>query len=432
MTYEQALEIINSQIRVGKEPALDRIYKLLAKLGNPQDKLRFVHVGGTNGKGTTCTLIASALTESGLKVGLYTSPYVIDFRERFQIGDEMIPKNELTEIVEKIAPIAEEMRTNGDTIGQFEFITAVAFEWFLAQKCDIVVLEVGIGGRFDATNVIQKPEVAVITSISKDHTEMLGDTIPKIAFEKAGIIKPRGEVVLYPLQENEAVGVIETACLERNARLTIPDLSTLQIEKEEIFGTHFIYRNKALFTPFMGKHQVHNAVTAYEALQILKKSGFALTDEQILQGFSKAFIPARMEILARKPLILLDGGHNVGFAKALKEVILQLPKTQKRTAVFGMMKDKDSKAALGILAPLFDKMIMTSAAMPRAQKPDELKREAQVWCKDILAAESQQEALQEAFRDWQNGSAIIICGSFYLAGEVRTTILNHFNKNLEK
>lgn len=189
MTYEEALQKINSRLRFGIKPGLERIEALCKKLGDPQKKPRFVHVAGTNGKGTTCTLIASVLTAAGYRTGLYTSPYVLDFRERFRIDGEMIPEAELIEEVKRVSPVADELEAAGDTVTEFEFITALAFDWFAQRDCDFVVLEVGLGGRFDATNIIDTPEAAAIASISLDHTAILGDTYAKIAFEKAGIIK---------------------------------------------------------------------------------------------------------------------------------------------------------------------------------------------------------------------------------------------------
>ena len=229
MTYEEALQKINSRLRFGIKPGLERIEALCKKLGDPQKKPRFVHVAGTNGKGTTCTLIASVLTAAGYRTGLYTSPYVLDFRERFRIDGEMIPEAELIEEVKRVSPVADELEAAGDTVTEFEFITALAFDWFAQRDCDFVVLEVGLGGRFDATNIIDTPEAAAIASISLDHTAILGDTYAKIAFEKAGIIKKGGDVVLYPVQDPSVFETIESACNERGAHLHIPDEKNMQV-----------------------------------------------------------------------------------------------------------------------------------------------------------------------------------------------------------
>lgn len=428
MTYSEALRWISSQVRLGENPALDRIKKLLNIMGNPQDKLKFVHVGGTNGKGTTCTMVASVLSESGYKTGLFTSPYVIDFRERFQINGEMIAEDELAKITEKVKPIADKMRENGDTLGQFECITAIAFEWFLAQKCDVVVLEVGIGGRFDATNVIKDPLVSVITSISKDHTDMLGDTIEKIAFEKAGIIKENSPVVLYPVQEKEVAELIKNVCNERKSNLIIPNLSKLNILEEDISGSRFAYESAELNIPFAGKHQIYNAITAYEVLTILEEKDFNITLDNIKIGLSKAFIPARMEVLSRNPFFIIDGGHNYGCATALRKVIKELLDKENIVAVFGMMNDKDSKKTLEVLAPLFSKIILTKPADARSMSAKELEVQAKKFCDNLVITENSIDATRLAFDDWGKGKDVVVCGSFYLASEIREIIIKKLKK----
>ena len=258
MTNEEALAKINSRLTFGMKPGLRRIKELLGELGDPQKQLKFAHVAGTNGKGTTCALLSSALREAGYTVGLYTSPYVEDFRERFQIGGEKISPQELVEEVELLSPIAEAHDAAGDTVTEFEFITALAFHWFARRKCDIVVLEVGLGGRFDATNAIDAPEVAVIASISLDHTAILGDTLEQIAFEKAGIVKPGGRLVLYPWQGPGVVETISRICGERGAQLLFPQRE-YKILEESLSGTTFQAGGETLRTPFLGEHQVRNA-----------------------------------------------------------------------------------------------------------------------------------------------------------------------------
>lgn len=423
MTYEQAMEKVNHRLRFGIKPGLERISALLEKLGNPQKQLKFVHVAGTNGKGTTCTLIAGALKAAGYRTGLYTSPYVLEFRERFQIDGKMIPEEELIQQVQVVSAAADEMEAKGETITEFEFITALALRWFAHRKCDIVVLEVGMGGRFDATNVIDVPEVAAVASISLDHTAVLGDTVGQIAFEKAGIIKPGGTVVCYPDQKPEALLVLEEAAKERGANFRLAQLSMVKEQERSIYGTLLLYRAEPLLVPFVGQHQVKNAVTALTALEVLQEKGWKISMRAIQEGFAQARIPARMEILGRDPLILLDGGHNPGCAAALRDVLTQHLSGKKLVAVMGMMADKDSRTALSILAPLFSAVRTLRPENPRSLSAEELAEEAAVWCEDSQPCQEGAQALAEAEKLAGEDGAVIVCGSFYLAAEVRPMLL---------
>lgn len=423
MTYEQAMEKVNHRLRFGIKPGLERISALLEKLGNPQKQLKFVHVAGTNGKGTTCTLIAGALKAAGYRTGLYTSPYVLEFRERFQIDGKMIPEEELIQQVQVVSAAADEMEAKGETITEFEFITALALRWFAHRKCDIVVLEVGMGGRFDATNVIDVPEVAAVASISLDHTAVLGDTVGQIAFEKAGIIKPGGTVVCYPDQKPEALLVLEEAAKERGANFRLAQLSMVKEQERSIYGTLLLYRAEPLLVPFVGQHQVKNAVTALTALEVLQEKGWKISLRAIQEGFAQARIPARMEILGRDPLILLDGGHNPGCAAALRDVLTQHLSGKKLVAVMGMMADKDSRTALSILAPLFSAVRTLRPENPRSLSAEELAEEAAVWCEDSQPCQEGAQALAEAEKLAGEDGAVIVCGSFYLAAEVRPMLL---------
>ena len=415
MTYEEAMEKVNHRLRFGIKPGLERVSALLEKLGNPQKKLKFVHVAGTNGKGTTCTLIASTLKAAGYRTGLYTSPYVLEFRERFQIDGKMIPQEELVEQVQAVSAVADEMEASGESITEFEFITALAFHWFAQRECDIVVLEVGMGGRFDATNVIDTPEAAAIASISLDHTAVLGDTVEQIAFEKAGIIKSSGTVVCYPDQQPSAQAVLEKAARERGADFRLAQLS---IVKEQEIGLHSVRGGS-----IVGEHQVKNAVTALTALEVLQEKGWSISTRAIQEGFAQARIPARMEILGRDPLILLDGGHNPGCAAALREVLTQHLSGKKLVAVMGMMADKDSRTALSILAPLFSAVRTLKPENPRSLSAEELAAEAATWCSDSQPCTDRLRAVEEAKQLAGEDGAVIICGSFYLAAEVRPLLL---------
>ena len=430
MTNEEALAKINGRLTFGMKPGLRRIKQLLEELGDPQKKLKFVHVAGTNGKGTTCALTASVLRQAGYTVGLYTSPYVEDFRERFQINGEMIPPEELAQEVELLSPIAEAHDAVGDTVTEFEFITALAFHWFARRQCDIVVLEVGMGGRFDATNVIDVPEVAAIMSISLDHTAILGSTLEKIAFEKAGIVKAGGRLVLYPDQAPEVTQELEQICQERQVELFRPDLSQVEEGERSIGGTAFTvagtrWGDVALRTPFLGEHQVKNAVTALKVLEVLAGRGWPVTPQAVAAGFEKAFIPARMEVISQQPLVLLDGGHNPGCSQALRQALEEFV-PQRKVAIMGVMADKDSRGELQVLGPLFSQIVTVAPEGHRAMPAQQLAQIAQEFCPKVVPAGSCREALAVAARAMKQDAALIVCGSFYLAGEIREMLKGKF------
>lgn len=429
MTYEDVLERVNGKLRFGTKPGLDRIQRVLTQLGNPERELKFVHVAGTNGKGSCCTLLSSVLIESGYKTGLFTSPYVLDFRERFQIDGEMISKAETAQMATEVLQAVQLTERDGDFVTEFEFITAMAFFWFRQKGCDIVVLEVGLGGRLDTTNVISVPEAAVIMSVSLDHTAILGDSLEQIAGEKAGIIKKNGTVVLYPEQDPVVQQVLEDACSAMEASRKIPQLEAIERLKCDIFGTAFRYRGIALRTPFLGTHQVKNAVTAYETIDVLRKKGFQITDAQIAEGMRKARIPARMEILSAQPLILLDGGHNPGCALALAQAMKVHMQDKKRIGVIGMMRDKDYDTYLRIVAPQFERLITVAPDMPRALPAEELAECAAKYIKHVHSAANISQAVQELNRFCAEGSnhAAVICGSFFLASEIRPCIIMEKN-----
>lgn len=432
MTYEEAVQKINSRLRFGIKPGLEQIGRLMKELGNPQDRLKFVHVAGTNGKGTTCTLISSILRKAGYRTGLYTSPYVTDFRERFQIDGEMIPQQELMEELDKVYPAVERLAGEGIVITEFELITAIAFQWFSDRDCDVVVLEVGLGGRFDATNIIKPPLAAVITSISLDHTAILGDTVEQIAFEKCGILKPGSSAVLYPDQKPEVIGVVKKIAAERGCKLTIPELSEIRETGTDLYGVDLEYQGMKLRLPFIGAHQEKNALTALTAVRILRERGLDISDQAVQDGFSSARIPARMEIFDGAPLVLLDGGHNPGCAVALADVLRKYLPGRKLVAVMGMMADKDSRTALSILAPLFSAVLTLAPDNPRSLPAEELADRAREFCPDCRAMKDRALALDTA-RDLAGPKgAVIVCGSFYLAGELRPYLENRSDFPAEK
>ena len=307
MTYEQTLERIHAFPRFGGSPGVERVRKLLAQLGNPQDRLKYIHVAGTNGKGSTCAMIASVLQKAGYRTGLFTSPFLSDFCERIRVDAEKIPRESLVEITEGVLPVAQGLIENGEALTEFDFTTALGFLWFARQQCDFVVLEVGLGGRNDATNVIGTPLVSVITSISLDHTSVLGDTVEQIAAEKAGIIKPYGVTVAYGDQLPGAMEVIRRAAMKQHNRLVEAAPSVLSVVSSGLHGTELRYEGLSLHLPLLGEYQVKNAATALAALSVVQEHGYSIPDQALMEGFAAVRFPARMELLSENPLVFLDG-----------------------------------------------------------------------------------------------------------------------------
>lgn len=423
MTPTEAIEYIHSRLTFGIHPGMERIKALCTALGNPQDELRFVHVAGTNGKGSTSTMIAGMLTCAGYKTGLFTSPYVIDFRERMQINGEMIPPDELASVVERVKTACDELDKRGIIATEFETLTAAAFLWYKERKCDVVVLEVGLGGLLDSTNIIKTPLVSVITSISTDHTAVLGNTISEISAQKCGIIKPNGVTVVYPEQFPDALRVIkETAAREHN-KLVSPDMSACRVVDETIRGTDIVYDSLNLHIPFAGDHMIKNALTAVTAV---RECGLNVSNGAIERGISAAVMPARMELIGDR--VILDGGHNEGCASALR-TFLERFTDGRRVAVCALMGDKDCDTYLRLIAPLFEKMYLTAPDNPRSMRPEALSTLADKYCADCIPVSDPIEACRAAADDIkQNGGTLVVCGSFYLAGKVRGYLLK--NKNI--
>lgn len=424
MNCTQAIEYIHSLEKFGIKPGLERIKALCELLGNPQDKLKVIHVAGTNGKGSTSTMISNILIKNGFKTGLYISPYVTDFRERIQLNGNMIEHSELAECVEKVKAAVDILLEKGEQTTEFEALTATAFVYFEKKKCDYVVLEVGLGGRFDATNVIKAPFVSVIASISLDHTAILGDTVEKIAAEKCGIIKFGAETVVYPFQEPEAMKVIEDTCSMRCNTLRIPDIKKLETGKESIEGTEVCYDGIDYLLPLAGEHMIYNSITAIEAVRSLSRFGVNVSDDIITAGIEASVMPARMELIKKKPVIILDGGHNEGCANALAAYIRNHLSNKRIIMVSSMMADKDYLSYLKTVAPFASVFIAAKADVPRALSSDELCETAKAFCSDCYSISDPIKAIQAAGNITEKDDAMIVCGSFYLAGEVRDNLLN--------
>lgn len=419
MNYNEALNFIHSRDRFGSRPGMERIEALCNAFDNPQDKLKFVHVAGTNGKGSTCHMIASVLKESGYKVGMFTSPFVVDFRERIQINGEMIPENDLAEVISEVKPVVEKLSKEGIEPTEFEIITVTAFLYFLKQSCDIVVLEVGLGGLLDSTNIIKKSEVSVITSISLDHTKILGDTLLKIAEQKCGIFKEGGNVVGYPQPDFAVERFIKDKAKEKNCNYYPHELSKIRLVREEIDGSTVIYAGCSFKIPLTGKHQLYNFATAVAAINVLKQNGWNITYKSLIDGISKVKVPARTEIVSHSPLTIIDGGHNAEGVDALCNTLVKFCANRKIIAVFGMMSDKDYGYAVKRLAPLCERIYTTEASNPRTLDAKSLAKEAKQYCKKVKPEPNPEKAVNKAFKKAKDDDVVLVCGSLYLASDVK-------------
>lgn len=426
MNYTETLSWIHGTERFGSRLGLGRMGRLLHRMGDPHLKVPFIHVAGTNGKGSTTTLIASALTAGGFKTGKFISPYILEFRERMQIDGQMIPEETLAALATRLRPIAEEFKAAGDPVTEFELVTVLGLCWFAEQNCDIAVLEVGLGGRLDATNIIPPPVVAVITCIDYDHTAILGDTLSAIAGEKCGIVKRGSTVISYPDQAGEALAVIRRRAAEENDPLLLPDLSQLTVLSSGLCGSRFCYRGEKYSIPLPGPHQVLNAVTALEALKALSDTRFAVSPQEIAAGFAAARFPARLELLRQSPPVLLDGAHNPNGGRALCDAVKSLG-LHDLTAVVGMLRDKDCLPVLQMMAPYCARMIVTTVPNPRSYPAEVFAGLARSVCPRVTVCPDCQEAARLALAEGENG--VLVFGSLYLASAVRPVMLAETEKN---
>jgi len=416
MDYKEALTFIHGTRWLGSKLGLRRVGLLLERMGNPQNKLRFIHVAGTNGKGSTCTMIHRILMDAGYKTGLFISPYVLEFCERIQINGEMIPGDELAKSIEAVKPCWDALNAEKETPTEFEVVTAAAMDYFMRMQCDVVVLEVGMGGRLDSTNIIDTPLCSVITSIGMDHMQYLGGTLSEIAAEKCGIIKPGGITVCSPGQQPEAMEVITATCKEQDNELVVPLTPT--VLKSGICGSDIEYGGMDMHIPLIGAHQIQNAVTAAEAVKAAAKSGLQVTGENIIAGISKTVFPARFEVLSKKPLVILDGAHNPASAKALADT-MKLLSGRNVHAVFCVMDDKDADSILGSVLPLCETVTVVDTDIPRAMSVSEMIGIAGKYCENTYVAGMLESAIIQPLAHVRDDDVILIFGSLYFAGKIR-------------
>ena len=416
MTGQQAVDLIHQEAWTGRKPGLSRTLELLDKVGNPHKRLKYVHITGTNGKGSTAAMVASALTAAGLKTGLSTSPHLWKFHERFQVDGEPIPDEALGRIAERVI---EAVRQMDDPATEFELMTAVGMLWFLEAGCDIVVLEVGLGGRLDSTNVIPAPEVAVITNIGLEHTAELGGTRALIAAEKAGIIKAGCNAILYH-QSQEVEEVVAGVCREWNVPLTLTAPEELDVLFDRLEGQTFIYRGRGPYhIPLLGEHQRYNAALALETLWTLRTRGWDISEEAVAQGLSDTVWPARMELVRRSPDIILDGGHNPQCMEALGRALGALYPGKKLIFLTGVLSDKDYHAMMGEILPLAKECFTITPDSERAMSAGALAEYLESRGAKATPCSSTQEGLDRALAAAGPQDVVCACGSLYMIGEVR-------------
>lgn len=407
----------------GHKPGLSRTRALLEALGNPQKRLHFVHIAGTNGKGSTAAMIAACLTAAGLRTGLFTSPYLNRFHERIQVDGIPISDEDLESVTDALRPAAEAM---ADVPTEFELITAAGLLHFARQRCDLVVLEVGLGGLLDSTNVIDTPEVALITALGMDHVRELGPTLPDIATAKAGIIKPGGDVVLYP-GTPETDAVITAACAGKGARLHPVDLSALTLRSRTLDGVVFDYGAlTALSLPLLGLYQPKNAATALTALTVLREKGWPVSGEAIRRGLARVVWPGRFELLRREPVFLLDGSHNPQGMAATAESLRTLFPGRRFVFLLSVMADKDIAAMLDLLCPLAHRFFTVAAHTPRVLPAGDLAALLRARGMSAVPCATIEEGVA---RTLETGQAACALGTLYFSGDVRRAFLSANRKD---
>ncbi len=428
MTYEQALNKIHSLDKFGSRPGLDRIEKLFEMLGDDLLSQKFIHVPGTNGKGSTCQMISRVLTESGLKTGLFISPYITDFLERIQINNEMISKNELADAVSYISPMLEKLNEQGIIITEFEFLTAVAFYIYKKNNCDIIVCETGLGGLLDSTNLIKRPLCSVITKIDLDHTAILGDTLELITEQKCGIIK-ENSITVTALQSEICEKIIKSTADDKNNKLYFASDVVLNNVKLSINGSQFSFCGTKLTLPLLGEHQIENAKTAIATLIALKENGLlSFSENDLIKGFEKAENPARFEVLSKSPVVVLDGAHNVNGMTAFKNATERFTE-ENRVLLVGMLKDKDVENSLSLIKDMFEVVVVTDVPNPRNYDCYELADVLKKHFKKVVISSVPTSAFDTAFAiAKENDYSLCICGSLYLAGELRPYIIEKVSK----
>ena len=425
-TFKEATDWLYSFQKFGMKPGLERITYITKRLGNPQDNYKIIHVGGTNGKGSVCRYLESILEQNSCKVGVYTSPHIQEITERITINKKQISKIELISVAEVVKPIVDEMMKNNEVPTFFEVFTAMAFQLFSEKNVDFAVIEVGLGGRFDATNIV-KPQVSVITNISLEHQDILGDKIEDIAFEKAGIIKQNIPVVTAV--KDKAFEVVDKVAEQKNSVINKIDASNWKRSNNNELGQEFFIggflNDYNVQTSILGGFQGENIALSIGAAEFLIKKGFDISKENIIEGVKFTVNKGRMEIVSYNPCILLDGAHNIGGANALVETIKNDFEYNKLILVIGILSDKNIKEILKTIVPIGDNIVLTKSKNLRACEPIDLKNKIEELGlhKPIVIKDDIVTAVKYAKSVAKKDDLVCITGSLFTVGEARDLLI---------
>lgn len=424
MNYEEAREYLDQVSKGGSVLGLDNMRELLKRLENPQDSLKFVHISGTNGKGSVLAYVSTVFKEAGYRTGRYISPTLFSYREKIQVNESFIGREDLARLTEEVKKAAEEMQNSGKGFPTiFEIETALAFLYFAEQKCDIVILETGLGGALDATNVIKTSVMEVITSISMDHMEFLGDTLGKIALQKAGIIKPHTSVV-SAVQDMEAMEVIRDVCRKKECVFDTVDQEQIKDISYGYEGQSFSYKDwKNIKISLMGSYQIKNAALALEAIEALRKLGYKLNDKAVYQGMKTAVWKGRFTVISKEPFIIMDGAHNQAAAEELVRSLKLYYPGKKFYYIFGMFRDKDYHQVIRLTAPLAEHIVtVETPENPRALPAEELKKAVAEVNPSVEAAGSLRMAVNQVMEQIDKDAVIVIFGSLSFLGEAEMAV----------
>lgn len=420
MTQEEAIAYIHSMVWDRSATGYEHAERLLEYMGHPERELKFIHIGGTNGKGSTAALLASVLQQAGYRTGLYTSPFIFHFSERIQIDGTPIAGEDLAAITQEVKTIVERHDLHPS---EFALICCIAFAYFKRQGCEIVVLEVGMGGAKDSTNVIPCPEVAVLTNIGLDHTEYLGETIEEIAETKAGILKRGGNAVIYPSGKS-VERILRRACCEKGIAYTIPDFQKIRVHERNLRGQRFSYEDyEDLFLPLTGNHQLCNGVMALCVISVLRTKGWQILPSAVRTGFQKVTWPGRFEVLSDRPVFIVDGGHNPQCMEVLADNIRTYLSGETVVALTGVLKDKEYGRMYEPVLSLVSEYVCITPPSPRSLPGRELCAFLEAKGKSACACDSVRDAVSMARKKAGQEGAVVCFGSLYSVAEIKTAFL---------